>query len=57
MNKENEEEMLSFDGDPFQFFFSPICTFCVHLKGHGSCEAFLVILLSLLKFGLEKDPI
>ncbi len=40
MNKENEEEMLSFDGDPFQFFFSPICTFCVHLKGHGSCEAF-----------------
>lgn len=35
MNKENEEEMLSFDGDPFQFFFSPICTFCVHLKEHG----------------------
>lgn len=40
MNKENEEEMVSFDGDPFQFFFSPICTFCVHLKAHGSCEAF-----------------
>ena len=40
MNKENEEEMLSFDGSPFQFFFSPICTLCVHLKEPGSCEAF-----------------
>lgn len=40
MNKENEGEMLSFDGDPFQRFFSPICTCCVHLKTVGSCDAF-----------------
>ncbi len=40
MNKENEEEMVSFDGDPFQHFFSPICTCCVHLKTVGSCDAF-----------------
>ena len=31
MNKENEEEMLSFDGDIyFERMFSPICFGCKH---------------------------
>ena len=34
MNKENEEEMLSFDGDIyFERMFSPICFSC---KSHGA---------------------
>ena len=42
MNKENEEEMLSFDGDIyFERMFSPICFGCKHHHfGEGRCDAF-----------------
>ena len=42
MNKENEEEMVSFDGDIyFEQMFSPICFGCKHhYFGEGRCDAF-----------------
>ena len=42
MNKENEEEMLSVDGDiSFERMFSPICFSCKHHHfGEGRCDAF-----------------
>lgn len=42
MNKENKEEMLSFDGDIyFERMFSPICFGCKHHHfGEGRCDAF-----------------
>lgn len=42
MNKESEEEMLSFDGNIyFERMFSPICFSCKHhYFGEGRCDAF-----------------
>ena len=56
MNKENEEEMLSFDGDIyFERMFSPICFGCKHHHfGEGDATPFQNVIRFLLKFGLEN---
>ena len=56
MNKENEEEMLSFDGDIyFERMFSPICFSCsIIILGRDDAMPSQNVILYLLKFGLEN---